>query len=118
MKNFEKFKTAEKRLKAFEEWCKNNRTQISGPICKIDMENCFLCQFAWLDLEAEEEKILPCPYCGKECRTVKNRCEAFVVACDMCCYTSQDFEREYEAIAKHNRVARAVMESDKEGDKE
>lgn len=63
--NAERFKTVEERTLEF------NR------VCKCDCENCKIfemknyqhnisCPFVWLEMEAEEEKPLPCPFCGSE----------------------------------------------------
>ena len=63
MTNAEKYKTAEERMKAYAALCENHR----------DCENCPAhtgsaypqCAFHWLELDAEEEKPLPCPFCGE-----------------------------------------------------
>ena len=96
MTNEQKFTNAEERNAAYRAYI----TDFTKPI---------IGQFEWLALEAEEEKPEPCPFCGGECRTVVNQYEDHVVGCDNCCYCSREFNSDSEAIAAHNRVARAVM---------
>lgn len=105
MLNSEKYKTAEERAVAFEEWCESNH-ELRGTGSCVRASNCHACHFEWLGLEADEP--LPCPFCGGECRPVKNKDEQYVVACDCCCYTSQDFASSRYAVYIHNLVARAV----------
>lgn len=117
MRNFEKFKTAEERAKAFEKFCNvHDKCDCSGcPLSEIKPD----CgqsrgQFAWLDLEAEEEeKPLPCPFCGGEVK-FKHMVGGYSYVCE-CGYCATFSEFKSEAIAAHNRVARAVMK-EKEGD--
>ena len=104
MNNEQKYKTAEERVRAF-----LTQREVSSIATVIANE------FAhWLALEAEEEKPEPCPFCGGECRTVVNQYEDHVVGCDNCCYCSREFNSDSEAIAAHNRVARAVMATKEE----
>lgn len=108
MKNFEKFKTAKEREIAFNEWCSKTKYDHE---CE-DAMSCNECQFAWLDLEAEEEKPLPCPLCG-----ARMGVSGTLLKCTGCGLgvlyglTTNDVTRAF------NRVAKAVMESGKEGDK-
>ena len=101
MTNEQKFTNAEERNAAYRAYI----TDFTRPI---------IGQFEWLALEAEEEKPEPCPFCGGECRTVVNQYEDHVVGCDNCCYCSREFNSDSEAIAAHNRVARAVMAAKEE----
>ena len=113
MTNEQKYKTVEERNHAFSEWCFNRDCES----CKLQEHNFDGgdgCRFYWLALEAEEEKPEPCPFCGGECRTVVNQYEDHVVGCDNCCYCSREFNSDSEAIAAHNRVARAVMDEKEE----
>lgn len=55
MTNAEKFMTATERAKAYREYCE----KVNNPVC-------VLLPFHWLEQEAEEEKPLPCPFCGGE----------------------------------------------------
>lgn len=110
MKNFEKFQTAEERAKAFGKYCRNNTGK-----CYI-RQNCNICIFAWLDLEAdddEEEKPLPCPFCGASAYVNEGEngwCEKFFSVNCSCGYrTKENYRSRESAISAHNRVARAVI---------
>jgi len=64
MKNSEKYKTVEERASAFKRFCDDmHKKHISGP-CPSCPAFGNQCAFRWLDLEAEEEKPQPCPFCG------------------------------------------------------
>ena len=106
MLNSEKYKTAEERAKAFQVYC-------AVPKLKKHL-SCIECQFAWLDLEAEEEKPLPCPICGcaVDIRKIGDYHTRSQVQCT-CGYRCAWCDSGDEAIAQHNRVARAVMEAGK-----
>ena len=101
MTNEQKFTNAEERNAAYRAYI----TDFTKPI---------IGQFEWLAIESEEEKQEPCPFCGGECRTVVSQYEDHVVGCDNCCYCSREFNSDSEAIAAHNRVARAVMSTKEE----
>lgn len=113
MKNEEKYTTVGERVTAFRKMCKPFVGNC-GTACKLTEPdkfggfNTFECFANWLALEAEEEKPEPCPFCGGECRTVVTKFEDHVVGCDNCCYCSRDFDSVSDAVAAHNRVARAV----------
>ena len=114
MLNQDKYKTADERNDAFNEWCFNR-----------DCESCELkahnfdggdgCRFYWLALEAEEEKPEPCPFCDGETHINLGHLKAGVVHywvdCILpeCMYRSAHYTDKDAAIAAHNRVARAVM---------
>lgn len=128
MKNSEKFKTAEERAKAFTKWCAEKQKTAIGKVAKHECSDCPLdehtpcCFFFWLDLEAEEEKPLPCPFCGSNTVVKSNvtvrHVDNHLVECTNCQYRSEEkFDRDC-AIAAHNRVARAVMEAGKDGSNE
>lgn len=104
MKNSEKFKTAKKRARAFSKWC----NLMNGKNCLM-IKSCNHCAFTWLDLEAppEKEKPLPCPFCGGEVEFAQ-LVGGDSVRCK-CGYCAPFFDSESEAIAAHNKVARAVM---------
>lgn len=113
MKNFEKFKTAEERAMAFNEYCDKNSCQKCFDDC---MSHAVPCLLKWLDLEAEEEKPLPCPFCGGEC-TVDRACTnehhddgTWFVSCnnENCYYSSGLTHGKDAAIAKHNSVAKIL----------
>ena len=61
MKNFEKYKTAKERSEAFFGFKTECATCKFKPECNGLLAEC---AFFWLDLEAKEEKPLPCPLCG------------------------------------------------------
>lgn len=107
MKNGEKYKSAEERLKALNKWCDSGLGLSSSKRCLAN--GCIECALKWLEREAEEEQILPCPCCGGEC-VVSSHSEGHEVKCrSRYCYVGKTFESKDEAIAAHNRVARAVM---------
>lgn len=110
MKNFEKYKTAEEREHAYAKFCRKY-TELgfckSCPLKSADNKSRF-CRFHWLDLEAEEEKPMPCPCCNNEYVEIgKGIMGTRKVGC-VCGYSSQAKESETEAIAAHNRVCKAV----------
>lgn len=63
MTNEQKFKTPEERNKAFHRYCKSVNDCSACPLGRMPM---LRCTFAWLALESEEEKPLPCPSCRGE----------------------------------------------------
>lgn len=104
MKNFEKYKTIEERLKAFGKWHEKS-CGMSGVCAKDDV--CAHAVLSWLDLEAEE-KILPCPFCRKEVREFYNYDHTMKkLLCD-CGYESPWIGKD-EDHNSHNRVARAAL---------
>lgn len=113
MKNGEKYKTAEERVKAFGKWCHST----SRSDC-YKFENCETCAFSWLDMEAGEEKSMPCPFCGNiNSLHVVVDCQNHAQIRCTCGYHGAWYDDNETAIEEHNRVARAVMEADKKGDK-
>ena len=115
MTNEQKYKTPEERDNAFNEWCFSRDCKT----CELKSHNSFDggdgCRFYWLDLEAEEEKTEPCPFCGGETHINLGHLKAGVmhywVDCisPECMYRSAHYTDKDTAIAAHNRVARAVM---------
>lgn len=106
MKNSEKYKSAEERDRAFKTWCNEGHNEKKFRCADA---GCVGCAFLWLDMEDDMEKILPCPFCGGEC-VVSSHSEGYNVNCSSrYCYIGKTFESRNEAIAAHNRVARAVM---------
>lgn len=104
MKNFEKFKTVEERTAACSNFLVKHNEYADIPYIEAAMR--------WLELEAEKEEPLPCPFCGDECA-----CGDGYVEClnDNCCYSSGNRKMgDAVAIAAHNRVARAVMKEKEE----
>ncbi len=118
MTNGQKYKTAEERVKAFGEFCKNEFCdQCNHLDCKLHKQGSEIlrCYDWWLALEFEDE-IEPCPFCGEKCELHEiwdnemNRSAGFDVRCTMCRYRSPEASQYdgSDAIAAHNRVARAV----------
>lgn len=106
MTNGEKFKTAQERAEAFCKFCYKQTTEDNGcGNCPLDKYPS--CAFAWLELEAEEEKMETIEDIVDEMRqhTRVSAADAFygvtewVKLCD-------------RIIAAHNRVAKAVKESE------
>ena len=118
MTNGEKFKTAEERAKAFTKWCEEKQKTAIGKVAKHECSDCPLdertpcCFFFWLDLEAEEEKPLPCPFCGREVSVHTDAPEEWV-SCE-CGYSSKMMNHGC-SIAAHNRVARAMLAAKEDG---
>jgi hypothetical protein len=54
-----------------------------------------------------EQAIIPCPFCGSECRCLRidRVVYKYVIRCTHCTYSSGRYHTEAEAIAAHNRVA-------------
>ena len=120
MKNFEKYKTAEDRVYAFREFC-NPIVRSCQTACKMSNADKFggvdpmKCFSNWLELEAEDEKPLPCPFCGGETHTNSGHILADVVhhwvdcISPECMYRSAHCTDRAKSIAAHNRLCRAVM---------
>lgn len=106
MTNAEKFKTVKERAEAFNNFCNNNECQKCFDDC---LSHAVPCLLKWLDLGGEEEKPLPCPFCG-EMSTLDVYFEfgAYAVSCGHCYYKTPRYESKKKAITAHNRVARAV----------
>ena len=110
MKNIEKYRTAKERYTAF---C---RFDCGCADCKFGSEcsRCISeCALRWLDLEAEEEPILPCPYCGGNVvKSEPNSDGRIRLYCQtLGCGYRAAFGLPDEAIAKHNFLSRAAMEA-------
>lgn len=113
MNNYEKFKTAKEREIAFGEWCKRQLHDCPRGI------KCLSCMFEWLDLEAEYEKPLPCPFCGGVTHVYDFRKvgHSTKFICDKCgMELALNFDM-CDSVVRYNRVARAVMEA-KESEEE
>lgn len=123
MKNFEKYKTTKERVDAFRKFC-NPVVWNCTRVCKVgkvdesggvDQMKCFS---NWLDLEADVDKPMDCPFCGSQCKimfTVPAHDYFFVQCSDnKCSYSSRIMLGENKAIAAHNRVARAVAKDNNE----
>lgn len=106
MKYGERFVSVDEREKEFLLFC--NRHSDDGSCVRCPLNNKankrLGCAYAWLDLE--DERPMDCPFCGEECV-----CSGGYVEClnDNCCYSSGNRKRsDAEAIAKHNRMCKAV----------
>lgn len=104
MRNEEKYKTAEERGEAFELFCDSmHKKHISGP-CPSCPAFGGPCAFNWLALECEDEKPLPCPFCGGNASVIEvMNYTAVAVRCDSCHATSGNYDTKAEAIAAWNR---------------
>ena len=103
MTNEQKFTNAEERNAAYRAYIADFTRPIIG-------------QFEWLALEAEEEKLEPCFFCGNKYLAItKDGNNLWSVSCTACLYESRHHENRDAAIAAHNRVCHAV-EAVKKGD--
>lgn len=114
MKNFEKYKTTKERVDAFRKFCKPVVWNCAK-VCKVGNANelggvdPMECSSNWLDLEADELKPMPCPFCGKDCSfSICRGDNCGVVACNYCGYRSSHTATVEGAIMNHNRVCKAV----------
>ena len=106
MTNAEKFTTAEEREIAFNKWCKTQQHDCPRG------SKCLRCMFHWLDLEAEDEKQLPCPFCGGT-DLVMQDVGGFEIACQGCGFHTPSYMVLEKLISEYQRVARAVMAAGK-----
>jgi len=109
MTNGEKYKTVQERAIAFNRFCAFDNNGMCEKDCVLDKENftCGGCAFHWLELEAKEEKPLPCPFCGNEMDISASYC---AIVCPQCGYRSPINSDVKTAIAAHNKVAKKCME--------
>ena len=63
--NSEKFKTVEERTIEFNKFCNGKCKGCKILAAKKDQPT-LNCTCVWLEMEADEEKLLPCPFCGSE----------------------------------------------------
>lgn len=108
MTNAEKYKTAEERARAFEFTCFKTRQMNQ---CE-DALSCTECKFAWLDLEAEDEKQLPCPFCGGTDLVIRD-VGGYELECQGCGFHTPSYMVLEQLISEYQRVARAVMDAGK-----
>ena len=109
MTNQEKYKTAEERIKAFDDFCKGQGDRCNH--CEIARKRLSIsrrseCVVYWLAIEADENPE-PCPFCHSETEIVSSN-NIYQVSCVHCLYLSEGCTNEESAISAHNRVARAV----------
>lgn len=100
MKNYEKFKTAEERTAAFDEYCESKQRNCID--CKL-ITHTRNCHFAWLELEAKNP-LHPCPFCGGEADVFRVGSKVFV-RCIECGATPHTTDTEDKAIELWNRRA-------------
>lgn len=111
MINGEKYKTADERNAALDKFCKRHgRYCLSCPICHYDGEDSECDMFKWLELEADEDNPMNCPFCGGETQVVRVFGGAYSIHClgKGCGYASGQEANQTETIAAHNRVCKAV----------
>ncbi len=126
MKNFEKYKTVRERAWMFDRFCEKRLDKVAACAkCELQMTHYdartgSVCPIAWLELEAEEEKPLPCPFCGGKAlvncgRLLESEGINYWVDCvnPDCMYRSANHTNSEEAIAAHNRLAKAAMDAKK-----
>lgn len=111
MTNEQKYKTPEERAEAYTEFCVSKKCD-ECECAKHGHKGISLCEFRWLTLEAEEEKPLPCPFCGGDnidiFETDFGQSEEpyqFAVKCKSC-GALVSAEDKAEAIAAWNRRAK------------
>ena len=102
MTNEEKYKTPNERIEAFLEFCTKKKCD-KCECSKQEKKGISLCEFVWLTLEAEEEKLLRCPFCGGEADTTLLGGHEFSVRCYECLAETDTYETRGEAIAAWNR---------------
>ena len=91
MLNSEKFKSAEERRVAYEDYCEKcgeNHMALTD-------------EFGWLELEYKEEK--PCPFCGDESVDVYKSTNIWYVSCNKCGVRTEGDTSKELAIATWNR---------------
>ena len=105
MKNFEKYKTALERSEALRAFCWKNTCDkcALGNLSRNVIDR----QFAWLDLEAEKDETMDCPYCGGNIIGTSRTARGVSLLCS-CGYASCKYDTLQEAIEAHNRICRAV----------
>lgn len=110
MKNSEKFKSIQERSDAFRGFCRSRHCQD----CELDpTQDNIECAYAWLNLEAEEEKPMPCPFCGgtqleEPYALDRGHKEDYTVWCPQCGYRSCFCNTKEGAIARHNALCRRL----------
>lgn len=101
MTNQERYETPQERNSAFTKFC----TEQDCKECEC-YEKGVNCSFAWLALEAEEEKPLPCPFCGSEAEVREGYSvmpKGVFVQCKHCWAFVAGFKTKSDAIAAWNR---------------
>lgn len=104
MTNGEKFRSTEERFLAFREFCKDRACEscpCEGRIYGSD----FKCMLEWLNLEAEEVILFPCPFCGGEAKFNKTLVEGSTRGWVQCINCGVNFlsQEKDKVIAAWNR---------------
>lgn len=110
MTNAEKFKTAEERYAAFNEFCfahncgMHNDRKPKCPLCKNESADGANCKFYWLELEYLP-KLKPCPFCnGKDiCLSRGSHTNGVYVVCANCGCRTDECSSESSAVERWNR---------------
>lgn len=109
MINGEKYKTAKERDVAWLDYCAKFEVCEGCPLLDRQDNGDGKCQFLWLELDAEEEKPMPCPFCEMNTVEFVHSKTGRVLSCSFCGYSTGDScNTDAEAIAAHNRVCKAV----------
>ena len=98
MTNGEKFKTAEERRMAYEDYCEECGKK-HDPLMD---------EFGWLDFEYKEE-LKPCPFCGDSASLLSGTEDHYVICCNNECAAgliARSFSSAEEAIDAWNRRAK------------
>lgn len=107
MTNEQKYKTPEERAEAFSKFCCISRKCDDCACAKQGKKGISLCEFKWLTLEAEEEKPLPCPFCGsKDIKVIQATVSGYVATCNDCWAASRAETTKADAVAAWNRRAK------------
>jgi len=110
-KNSEVYKTAQEQAEAFNRFCINTTMSCDGCVLsEIHDENINQCRFAFLNLEAEEEKPLPCPFCKHPQVRVYADENKKRVYCPECGFSMPWRGLDEDVYDEYNRVAKKCME--------
>ena len=107
MTNEEKYKSIHDRVIAFRRHCKD----VGCTTCDLNPDKgrrhtmCVdRCILTWLALEAQEEKLLPCPFCGSaNIKVMPTNISGYIVNCDNCWAASRVEATKADAIVAWNR---------------
>lgn len=112
MTNGEKYKTAQELAEAFDKFC--NKSSADCCLDKLDLTNRNEdCAFAWLDLESEEKKPLPCPFCCSGETKVIGINHAKKVLCECCKAEGSVKDSIEQAVETWNTVVKFFMKGKK-----
>ena len=105
MTNEEKYRAIDERIKAFWRFCKGQEKKKGCLGCPTKCTPAYReqCALTWLTLESEEDKPIPCPFCGGEADVTLLGGHGFSVRCYECLAETDTYETREEAIAAWNR---------------